>query len=42
VAGLGSFDNSTWKRVLDLLELGDVRLGKVLIKSCSSQAWSEQ
>ena len=28
----GSFDNSTRKRVLDLLEPGDVRLGEVVIK----------
>jgi len=33
----------TCKRVLDLLEPGDLRLGQVVIeKSCSSQAWSEQ
>jgi len=30
--GFGSFDNSTCKRVLDLLELGDLRLGQVVIK----------
>jgi len=29
-------------RVLDLLEPGDLRLGQVVIESCSSQAWSEQ
>ena len=28
----GSFDNSTCKRVLDLLEPGDLTLGQVLIK----------
>ena len=28
----GSFDNSTCKRVLDLLEPGDPRLGQVVIK----------
>ena len=28
----GSFDNSTCKRVLDLLEPGDLRLGQVVIK----------
>jgi len=28
----GSFDNSTCKRVLDLLEPGDLRLGHVVIK----------
>ena len=27
-----SFDNSTCKRVLDLLEPGDLRLGEVVIK----------
>ena len=32
VTGFGSFDNSTCKRVLDLLEPGDLRLGQVLIK----------
>jgi len=31
VAGFGSFDNSTCKRVLDLLEPGDLRLGQVVI-----------
>jgi len=28
----GSFDNSTCKRVLDLLEPGDLRLGQVVIE----------
>ena len=28
----GSFDNCTCKRVLDLLEPGDLRLGQVVIK----------
>ena len=28
----GSFDNSTCKRVLDLLEPGNLRLGQVVIK----------
>ena len=32
VTGFGSFDNSMWKRVLDLLEPGDPRLGQVVIK----------
>ena len=32
VTGFGSFDNSTYKRVLDLLEPGDLRLGQVVIK----------
>jgi len=32
VTGLGSFDNSTCKRVLDLLKPGDLRLGQVVIK----------
>jgi len=32
VTGFGSFDNSTCKRVLDLLEPGDLRLGEVVIK----------
>ena len=34
VTGFGSFDNSTCERVLvlDLLELGDLRLGQVVIK----------
>jgi len=38
----GSFDNSTCKRVLDLLKPGDLTLGQVVIESCSSGAWSEQ
>ena len=29
---ISSFDNSTCKRVLDLLEPGDLRLGQVVIK----------
>ena len=32
VTGFGSFDNSTGERVLDLLELGDLRLGQVVMK----------
>jgi len=32
VTGFGSFDNSTCKRVLDLLEPGDLRLGQIVIK----------
>jgi len=32
VTGFGSCDNSTYKRVLDLLEPGDLRLGQVVIK----------
>jgi len=32
VTGFRSFDNSTCKRVLDLLEPGDLRLGQVVIK----------
>jgi len=32
VTGFGSFDNSTCKRVLDLLEPGHLRLGQVVIK----------
>ena len=32
VTGFGSFDNSTCKRVQDLLEPGDLRLGQVVIK----------
>jgi len=32
VTGFGSFDNSTCKRVLDLLEPGDLRLGQLVIK----------
>jgi len=40
VTGFGSFDNSTCKRVLDLLEPGDLKLGQVVIDkdSCSSQS----
>ena len=30
VIGFGSFDNSTCKRLLDLLEPGDLRLGQVV------------
>jgi len=32
VTGFASFDNNTCKRVLDLLEPGDLRLGQVVIK----------
>jgi len=32
VTGFGSFNNSTCKRVLYLLEPGDLRLGQVVIK----------
>jgi len=32
VTGFGSFDNSMCKRVLDLVEPGDLRLGQVVIK----------
>ena len=32
VTGFGSFDNTTSKRVLYLLESGDLRLGQVMIK----------
>jgi len=32
VTGFGSFDNSTCKRVLDLLEPGDLRLGQVVME----------
>ena len=32
VTEFGSFDNSTCKRVLDLLEPGDLTLGQVVIK----------
>ena len=32
MTGFGSFDNSTCKRVMELLELGDLRLGQVVIK----------
>jgi len=32
VTGFGSFDHSTCKIVLDLLEPGDLRLGQVVIK----------
>jgi len=32
VTVFGSFDNSTCKSVLDLLEPGDLRLGQVVIK----------
>jgi len=32
VTGFGSFDNSTCKRVLDLLKPRDLRLGQVVIK----------
>jgi len=35
VTGFGNFDNSTCKRVLDLLEPGDLRLGQVVIKRVS-------
>jgi len=31
VTGFGSFDNSTCKRVLDLLEPGDLTLGQVAV-----------
>ena len=32
MTGFGSFDNITCKRVLDLLEPGDLKLGQVVIK----------
>ena len=32
MTGFGSFKNSTCKRVLDLLEPGDLKLGQVVIK----------
>jgi len=32
VTGFGSFHNSTCKRVLDLLEPGDLKVGHVVIK----------
>jgi len=32
VTGFGSFDSSTFKRVLGLLEPGDLKLGQVVIK----------
>ena len=32
VTGFGSYDNSTYKKVLDLLQTGDLRLGQVVIK----------
>jgi len=32
VTEFGSFDNSTCKRVLDLLKAGDLTLGQVVIK----------
>ena len=32
MTGFWSFDNSTCKRVLDLLEPGDLKLGQVVIK----------
>jgi len=38
VTGFGSFDDSTCKTALDLLEPDDLRLGQVVIKSWSSQA----
>ena len=31
MTGFGSFDNSTCKRVLDLLEPGDLKLGQVIV-----------
>ena len=42
MTGFGSFDNTTCKRVLGLLEPGGLRHGEIVIKSCSSQASSEQ
>ena len=35
VTGFGSFDNSTCNRVLDLLELGDLRLREVVIQTAA-------
>jgi len=32
VTGFGSFDNSRCKRVLDILEPGDLKLGQVVIE----------
>ena len=42
VTGFGSCDSNTCKSIVDLLESGDLRLGQVVIESCSSRAWSEQ
>jgi len=42
VTGFVSYDNSMCKRVLDLLEPGDLRFGQVVIESYSSRARSEQ
>ena len=43
VTGFGSFDNDMCKRVLDLLEPGDLRLGQVVIKRVAVvKARSEQ
>ena len=39
---LGAFDKTTCKRVLDLLQPGDLRLGAVVIELQYSQTWSEQ
>ena len=36
VTGFGNFGNSTCKRVLDLLEPGDLRLGQVVIKRAAA------
>jgi len=36
VTGFGSFDNSMCKRVLDLLEPGDLRWGQVVVKRIAS------
>jgi len=45
VTGFGSFDNSTCKSVLDLLEPGDLILGQDVIKTVAAVKlglWSEQ
>jgi len=41
VTGFGSFDNITCKRVLDLLEPGDLKLGQVVRELQHSRALSE-
>jgi len=39
VAGFGSFDDGTCKRVLDLLDMGELRFREVVVKRIASFEW---
>jgi len=40
VTGLGGLDNSICNKILDLLEVGYLRLGEIVIENYSNQVWS--